>query len=177
MFASPNDVAPTGKRNPGGFYLVEFLSKLANCVTLTKNPLRRRCRHLSQRARLLEKTRDLCEPWCTVKPVGEGLAPPAPPMKKYYRVNVVGHNDVILNRNTSETRFNQLQLLFYNLAARLLFYNKFGRSKPLPYHCHRRVFEENSRFVRILMLLLNKVKYFAFSIDKGRHRCYNVYEA
>ena len=55
------------------------------------------------------------------------------PMKKYYRVNVVGHNDVILNRNTSETRFYQLQLLFYNLAARLQFYRDFGRSKPLPY--------------------------------------------
>ena len=54
-------------------------------------------------------------------------------MKKYYRVNVVGHNDVILNRNTSETRFYQLQLLFYNLAARLQFYRDFGRSKPLPY--------------------------------------------
>ena len=52
-------------------------------------------------------------------------------MKKYYRVNVVGHNDVILNRNTSETRFDQLQLLFYNLAARLQFYRDFGRSKPI----------------------------------------------
>ena len=63
-------------------------------------------------------------------------------MKKYYRVNVIGHNDVILNRNTSETRFDQLQLLFYNLAARLQFYRDFGRSKPLPYHTKLRTNRE-----------------------------------
>ena len=66
------------------------------------------------------------------------------PMKKYYRVNVVGHNDVILNRNTSETRFDQLQLLFYNLAARLQFYRDFGRSNAIEEFSKKTPQEQNN---------------------------------
>ena len=46
---------------------------------------------------------------------------------------MVGHNDIVFNRYTWKTGFDQLQLFFYDLAAKLSFYRNFGRSKPLPY--------------------------------------------
>ena len=54
-------------------------------------------------------------------------------VQKYNRVDMVRHNDIIFNRYTWETSFNQPQLLFYNLTARLQSNRDFGRSKPLPY--------------------------------------------
>ena len=55
------------------------------------------------------------------------------PVQKDNCMDMVGHNDIVFNRYTWKTGFDQLQLFFYDLAARLSFYRNFGRSKPLPY--------------------------------------------